>query len=181
MICLSRKRKVRKNQIELESIQFPSHWNCLNFCDYFCNSGVKQYHGSLHKRINYFHDYDCIFTSSLRLKLRKVKNSHASKIVSLAYNSPRDFQNNLSLLSSYRILQDVKIVLSYLSEFFKVVCFSRTMGSSYSKLFRKIPYTCYELGHTWNPSCSASANEVGLICFEEALKIYSTVYFVSEF
>jgi hypothetical protein len=53
------------------------------------------------------------------------------------------------------------------------------MGANWSKYFRQIPYSCYELGHTWNPSCSASAVGVGLSSFEEALKIYSSVYFVS--
>ena len=52
------------------------------------------------------------------------------------------------------------------------------MGANWSKYFRQIPYSCYELGHTWNPSCSASAVEVGLSSFEEALKIYSSVYIV---
>ena len=53
------------------------------------------------------------------------------------------------------------------------------MGANWSKYFRQIPYSCYELGHTWNPSCSASAVGVGLSSFEEALKIYSSVYIVS--
>ena len=55
------------------------------------------------------------------------------------------------------------------------------MGANWSKYFRQIPYSCYELGHTWNPSCSASAVEVGLSSFEEALKIYSSVYMVGIF
>ena len=55
------------------------------------------------------------------------------------------------------------------------------MGTSWSKYFRQVPYSCYELGHTWNPSCSASGLEVGLNSFEEALKIYASVYCVSEY
>ena len=53
------------------------------------------------------------------------------------------------------------------------------MGANWSKLLKQVPYSCYELGHTWNPSCSASGVEVGLSSFEEALKIYSSVYIVS--
>lgn len=53
------------------------------------------------------------------------------------------------------------------------------MGQSQSKLFRFVPYTCYDLGHTWNPSCTESTVEVGLTCFREALKIYSSVYVLS--
>ena len=57
----------------------------------------------------------------------------------------------------------------------------KIMGSSYSKLWKPIPYTCHDIGHTWNPSCTASTTEVALICFEEGVKIYSSVYFVSFF
>ena len=53
------------------------------------------------------------------------------------------------------------------------------MGGSFSKLLRPVSYNCYELGHTWNPSCTQSSLEVGLTCFEEALKIYTSVYTVS--
>ena len=52
------------------------------------------------------------------------------------------------------------------------------MGTSFSKLLRPVSYNCYELGHTWNPSCTQSSLEVGLTCFEEALKIYTSVYTV---
>ena len=52
------------------------------------------------------------------------------------------------------------------------------MGNSQSTVLRPISYTCYELGHTWNPSCTQSSVEVGLTCFEEALKIYASVYTV---
>jgi hypothetical protein len=52
------------------------------------------------------------------------------------------------------------------------------MGAEFSKFLRPIYYSCHELGHTWNPSCTGSTVEVGLKCFEEALKIYSAVYFV---
>ena len=53
------------------------------------------------------------------------------------------------------------------------------MGKTFTKLLKPTPYSCYELGHTWNPSCTGSSVEVGLTCLEEAVKIYSSVYFVS--
>ena len=53
------------------------------------------------------------------------------------------------------------------------------MGTTCTKLLKPTPYSCYELGHTWNPSCTGSSVEVGLTCLEEAVKIYSSVYFVS--
>ena len=53
------------------------------------------------------------------------------------------------------------------------------MGTTFTKLLKPTPYSCYELGHTWNPSCTGSSVEVGLTCLEEAVKIYSSVYFVS--
>ena len=53
------------------------------------------------------------------------------------------------------------------------------MGTTCTKLLKPTPYSCYELGHTWNPSCTASSVDVGLTCLEEAVKIYSSVYFVS--
>ena len=53
------------------------------------------------------------------------------------------------------------------------------MGTTFTKLLKPTPYSCYELGHTWNPSCTASSVDVGLTCLEEAVKIYSSVYFVS--
>eukprot|EP00095_Tigriopus_kingsejongensis_P007891 maker-scaffold1406_size42870-snap-gene-0.9 protein:Tk07891 transcript:maker-scaffold1406_size42870-snap-gene-0.9-mRNA-1 annotation:"hypothetical protein LOTGIDRAFT_142073" len=52
------------------------------------------------------------------------------------------------------------------------------MGSHLSKL-KPIHYTCHELAHTWDPSCTWSALEMGEACFKEALKIYGTVYGVS--
>lgn len=40
------------------------------------------------------------------------------------------------------------------------------------------PFSCYEVGHTWNPHCHSAAAGVGITCFEEGLKIYSSVYLV---
>lgn len=39
--------------------------------------------------------------------------------------------------------------------------------------------SCYELGHTWNPSCRKASQEIFLSVFKEALKIYGSVYVVS--
>jgi hypothetical protein len=41
-----------------------------------------------------------------------------------------------------------------------------------------LDYTCYELGHTWTPSCKKASFDVFLLVFKEALKIYGSVYFV---
>lgn len=43
----------------------------------------------------------------------------------------------------------------------------------------KLPYSCYDVGHTWCPSCTEAALQVGVGSFYESLKIYGLVYFVS--
>ena len=46
--------------------------------------------------------------------------------------------------------------------------------------YEKYFYLNYsQLSHTWTPSCSQAAVEVGLECFRKCLKIYSSVYLVS--
>ena len=52
------------------------------------------------------------------------------------------------------------------------------MGKNQSKLLRPVPYNCYEVAHTWDPSCTGSAVNLGLDAYEESLKIYTTVYVV---
>lgn len=42
-----------------------------------------------------------------------------------------------------------------------------------------LPYSCYELGHTWNHSCSTVSFEIGIIGFIESLKIYGVVYLLT--
>src|SRR6266487_4995017 len=37
-------------------------------------------------------------------------------------------------------------------------------------------FNCYELGHTWEPSCTANALDIGLVVFYEALKLYAPLY-----
>lgn len=46
----------------------------------------------------------------------------------------------------------------------------------YSKL---LPYTCYELGHTWHPSCTKSSFDMFISSAYTSLRIYAIVYLVS--
>jgi len=41
-----------------------------------------------------------------------------------------------------------------------------------------VDYTCYELGHTWTPSCTMASLSVALDVFREAVKIYGSLYLV---
>lgn len=41
-----------------------------------------------------------------------------------------------------------------------------------------VPFSCYEVGHTWIPFCTSAASGIGISCFEEGFKIYSSVYLV---
>ncbi len=50
------------------------------------------------------------------------------------------------------------------------------MMVAFSKQY--LPFSCYEVGHTWTPFCPSASSGVGLSCFEEGLKIYSSVYLV---
>ncbi|UXI22912.1 DEAD/DEAH box helicase [Sarcoptes scabiei] len=53
------------------------------------------------------------------------------------------------------------------------------MPSIWSKLLMtewNLPYNCYELGHTWTPYCSEAALEMGLIVFQQSLKLYAPLY-----
>ncbi|XP_034034251.1 transmembrane protein 135 [Thalassophryne amazonica] len=43
----------------------------------------------------------------------------------------------------------------------------------------KIPHNCYEIGHTWNPSCVRSAVDVTLGALEVSLKIYVPLYLIA--
>ncbi|KAL5457224.1 hypothetical protein EMCRGX_G034469 [Ephydatia muelleri] len=40
--------------------------------------------------------------------------------------------------------------------------------------------TCYELGHTWCPSCTRSTIGIFVTCVTEALKIYAPLYLISD-
>ncbi|XP_022242386.1 transmembrane protein 135-like [Limulus polyphemus] len=43
-----------------------------------------------------------------------------------------------------------------------------------------LPFNCYETGHTWTPSCTDAALTIGATTFREALKIYGSLYVVSQ-
>ncbi|CDQ99263.1 unnamed protein product [Oncorhynchus mykiss] len=43
----------------------------------------------------------------------------------------------------------------------------------------KIPHSCYEIGHTWNPSCVMSTLEITAGALEVSFKIYAPLYLVS--
>ncbi|XP_056141330.1 transmembrane protein 135 [Lampris incognitus] len=43
----------------------------------------------------------------------------------------------------------------------------------------KIPHNCYEIGHTWNPSCALSALEVTRGALEVSFKIYAPLYLIA--
>ncbi|ESO99145.1 hypothetical protein LOTGIDRAFT_142073 [Lottia gigantea] len=44
---------------------------------------------------------------------------------------------------------------------------------------KTLDYTCYELGHTWDPYCTTAALNVGKTVFREALKMYGSLYLVA--
>lgn len=43
---------------------------------------------------------------------------------------------------------------------------------------KSIPHSCYEIGHTWNPSCVTSYLQILQGAMEESLKIYAPLYLV---
>ncbi|KAK7082835.1 hypothetical protein SK128_017091 [Halocaridina rubra] len=48
--------------------------------------------------------------------------------------------------------------------------------TTYSKI---LPYSCYELGHCWEPSCARSSFEICIISFIESCQIYGVVYLLT--
>ena len=40
-------------------------------------------------------------------------------------------------------------------------------------LSKSIPHNCYEIGHTWHPSCGVSFVQITRGALEESLKIYA--------
>lgn len=46
-------------------------------------------------------------------------------------------------------------------------------------LSKTVPYTCYEVGHCWEPACSKAAFEICIISFIESCKIYGVVYLLT--
>ena len=45
-------------------------------------------------------------------------------------------------------------------------------------LSKSIPHNCYEIGHTWHPSCGVSFVQITRGALEESLKIYAPLYLV---
>ncbi|KAF7701183.1 transmembrane protein 135 [Silurus meridionalis] len=46
-------------------------------------------------------------------------------------------------------------------------------------LSKSIPHNCYEIGHTWSPSCTISALQVTAGALEVSLKIYAPLYLIA--
>ncbi|CAL8143763.1 unnamed protein product [Orchesella dallaii] len=45
--------------------------------------------------------------------------------------------------------------------------------------FDTLPFNCYEIGHTWTPSCAKASTDLGVACFKEGFKIYASCYVMS--
>ncbi|XP_068210009.1 transmembrane protein 135-like isoform X2 [Palaemon carinicauda] len=46
-------------------------------------------------------------------------------------------------------------------------------------LSKTLPFSCYELGHCWEPVCSKASFEICIISFIESCKIYGVVYLLT--
>ncbi|XP_028903594.1 transmembrane protein 135 isoform X2 [Ornithorhynchus anatinus] len=46
-------------------------------------------------------------------------------------------------------------------------------------LSKSIPHSCYEIGHTWQPSCGGSFLQITRGALEESLKIYAPLYLIA--
>ncbi|XP_039704212.1 transmembrane protein 135 isoform X3 [Pteropus medius] len=46
-------------------------------------------------------------------------------------------------------------------------------------LSKSIPHNCYEIGHTWHPSCGVSFLHITGVALEESLKIYVPLYLIA--
>ncbi|KAK2516243.1 hypothetical protein Q9233_013839 [Columba guinea] len=46
-------------------------------------------------------------------------------------------------------------------------------------LSKSIPHSCYEIGHTWHPRCSAAILHITQGALAESLRIYSTLYLIA--
>lgn len=53
------------------------------------------------------------------------------------------------------------------------------MAALSKPLSSKITHTCYEIGHTWTPSCKKASIDVAFEVCKQALKIYGSLYVVS--
>uniref|UniRef100_S4RQV3 Transmembrane protein 135 n=1 Tax=Petromyzon marinus TaxID=7757 RepID=S4RQV3_PETMA len=46
-------------------------------------------------------------------------------------------------------------------------------------LSKSIPHNCYEIGHTWDPSCVTAFRQVSWGAFDEAVRIYTPLYLIA--
>ncbi|XP_030056017.1 transmembrane protein 135 [Microcaecilia unicolor] len=46
-------------------------------------------------------------------------------------------------------------------------------------LSKSIPHSCYEIGHTWHPSCTVAYLNIAKGAVEESFKIYGTLYLIA--
>ncbi|XP_070605699.1 transmembrane protein 135 [Erythrolamprus reginae] len=46
-------------------------------------------------------------------------------------------------------------------------------------LSKSIPYSCYEIGHTWHPQCGRAFLDITQGAFGESLRIYGTLYLIA--
>ncbi|ELW68934.1 Transmembrane protein 135 [Tupaia chinensis] len=47
-------------------------------------------------------------------------------------------------------------------------------------LSKSIPHNCYEIGHTWHPSCRVAFLQITGGALEESLKIYAPLYLIAD-
>lgn len=55
----------------------------------------------------------------------------------------------------------------------------RSVTTNMAALSKSIPHSCYEIGHTWSPSCTSSTLQVTAGALEVSFKIYAPLYLVS--
>ena len=65
--------------------------------------------------------------------------------------------------------------ISWLVETPNACAFHNKTMAAWSKL---LDLSCYEMGHTWTPSCSQAAFDVGKSGYYEAFKVYAPIYLV---
>lgn len=59
---------------------------------------------------------------------------------------------------------------------YSAACWFQCNMAAFSK---SIPHNCYEIGHTWTPSCTLSTLQVTAGALEVSFKIYAPLYLVS--
>lgn len=46
--------------------------------------------------------------------------------------------------------------------------------------WKNVPFKCYEMGHSWNPSCFGSSFYLFWECFKKSIVVYGLLYTVSK-